>query len=174
MPSLQDDLHESHRDLRQWLLFHQECLLLGDADKALLAWQAFSRILGMHIDFENRYLLQPEVEGRQALRWPVNVYRKEHDKLLAMQVDINTRLSQYAGFDGRYRRLALLELLDVELRFVHVLEHHEQREEDDLLTSLAAMPEAENLSRQWRAINNELDDEFAASKGDIRRFLENA
>lgn len=131
-------LEDNHKDLYQWFLLHQECLLIADDEKAKQAFSAFSDVLKQHIQFENEYLLSDVASTDfSQLRWQPNVYLKEHDKVLDLLAKAQLMLNQYFEAKGRMKRLLLLELLEREGRMRHVIEHHEQREEQDLFLHIA-------------------------------------
>lgn len=131
-------LEDNHKDLYQWFLLHQECLLIADDEKARQAYKAFDDFLRQHIQFENEYLLSDLASTDfSQLRWQPNVYLKEHDKVLDLLTNVQVMLHQYFEAKGRIKRLLLLELLEWEGRMRHVIEHHEQREEQDLFLHIA-------------------------------------
>lgn len=171
--SLQQALQDSHADLQQWFLIHQECLLLGHDSFAETGWQMFCALLENHIHFENDALLSAH-DGQPGLRWPTTVYRKEHDKLLTMMAQLSDRLQEYHAFAGRYRRLALLELLDAEFRFQHVMAHHEQREEQDLFPVLASGAGSDRLLQQWQDSNQPLQQRAGMLLQRLQDFLSGA
>lgn len=153
MNDLQIALIESHKDLKQWFLMHQECLLLGDDSCAADAFNGFYTYLREHLQFENTHLLL----GDKPLRWSLKVYKKEHDKLLLMAEKADKQLTSFYGMSGRKKRLALLVVLERQSTFMHVLEHHEEREEQDLFLHI---PDDSELFQQWQIVEcklNELD-----------------
>lgn len=166
MQRLRNLLEESHKDLKQWFLFHQECLLLAEDEWALKAFSIFSDYLLKHLAFENAFLLSSSVQN---LRWPVNVYQKEHDKLLLMQAKSEVLLNRLVLLDGRRRRLFLLELLDQQQSFMHVMEHHEEREEQDLFLHIQ---ESSSALEQWIQIDNALTQEHQHAKQQLKKLLE--
>lgn len=147
---LRFQLEESHKDLKQWFLMHQECLLLGDDHHAALAFDGFQAYLLAHLRFENNNLLSQDVHD---LRWAVKVYRKEHDKLEQMLEKSVSLLRGYYLLEGRRKRVALLEVLDFQRSFLHVMEHHEEREEQDLFLKLTY--DADTLSL-WSDVSAQL------------------
>ncbi len=163
--ALREALEASHADLNQWFIMHQECLLLANDLLANIAFSRFSQILQWHIDFENNYLLFGELSGR----WTSKIYLKEHEKLLSMLHQCQQRLASYCQLSGRYKRLALLELLEEQSRFLHVMSHHEQREEQDLFLHLTDNNEA---LIQWHSIVKNIA-EFDCDKNNLKCFLEN-
>ena len=57
MTDLRNYLQESHKDIMQWFLLHQECLLLGDDSQAKNAFEIFSDYLSQHMDFEDTLVI---------------------------------------------------------------------------------------------------------------------
>lgn len=87
-------------------------------------------------------------------------------------LDSNARqLAAYIQLNGRKKRLALLELLDAQQRFLHVMEHHEQREEKDLLPGLIQLNVAELLV-QWQRISSNLRSANATFKNNLECYLQ--
>ncbi|NRB42425.1 MAG: hypothetical protein HRU20_28810 [Pseudomonadales bacterium] len=156
-------LEESHKDLMQWFLMHQECLLLGDDSQAQTAFLAFSDFLQTHLQFENSYVLKTAED----LRWPLKVYQKEHDKLLLMLNKIARLLNAYYPLQGRKKRLALLEVLGYQGSFLHVMEHHEEREEQDLFLQLDDDPAA---FKAWQDCEMQLQ-RYDEDKVRLKRYL---
>lgn len=155
MTILIEQLERSHKKLRQLLLMSQECLLLSKDDKAELLIMAFSAYLQAHLEFEDCHMFPLFVSERaKTLRWQPLVYQKEHEKIVQL-LELNLALfNSYLGFEGREKRLALLELLAKQNQFEHVLEHHEQREESDMFLQLKHLSEKEleGLAEHWQAI----------------------
>lgn len=144
-------LANSHKELRRLFLLVQESLLLSQDDQALTLFRAFSDYLSAHLRFEDEHLF-PLVD-QALLRWQLVVYQKEHQKIMQLLQQIDALLSSYVTLQGREKRLALLELLEQQSRFVHVLEHHEQREESDVFLQVdtqLAPAELQALDQLWR------------------------
>lgn len=175
---LQNSLLESHKDLHQWFLLHQECLLLGYDEHACKTLDVFADYLHQHIDFENNALLPlfnldsvvDEAEAI-ALRWQPGVYLKEHKKLLTILQKQQQQLRAYIKLQGRRKRLALLEVLDAESTFIHVMEHHEQREEQDLFVQMQIL-ELDSIGLEWQKVDVELDEKYRDYKNQLKIVLE--
>lgn len=165
MMPLREQLEESHKDLHQWFLFHQECLLLQHDTLAQQSFHAFADYLGQHIHFENQHILKQDIAADD-LRWSVKVYQKEHDKLVSMLARLSQMLDGYYQMQGRRKRLALLEVINYEQSLLHVMEHHEEREEMDLFQWIQQEGEA------WLAINQQLTDKYAGLKAELKLYLE--
>lgn len=134
-----------HETIDALFVLHQECLLEHAIPQAKLVLTHFEEALHAHLDAENRWLI-PCYESLQGnKRWPASLYRKEHDKLLQMLEKVHLYLDLVAGKTSRHYRLAMLDLLDYERSFRHVLEHHEEREELAMLKDLDERLAAEGL-----------------------------
>ena len=136
------------------------------------AWDGFADFLKAHLAFENEYIL-PGAEALQLkLRWGILVYSKEHEKLLAMLSDIHAALCHYHGLQGRERRLGLLSLLEREQSLYHVMEHHEQREEQDLFLHLDQF--GEKLKQEWQRREEKLFLRYQTVKEQLKYFLQSS
>ena len=177
-------LTENHKDMYQWFLFHQECLLLGHERYAGQCLTVYKTVLTAHIDFENTYLLTPGAlnEGR-TMRWQPSVYRQEHDKILALFAVVEQLFARWlATAERRKKRLILLTLLEKQLTLRHVIAHHEEREEQDLFESIAQhYPDRQRYPDQqqypawqqhpnWQQIEQLLE-RYNDSKSEIQLFL---
>ena len=145
---------------------HQECLLLRDDKRSIQAFQGFVIFLKTHLQFENNYILSLQTL-EESLRWPIKVYQKEHDKLLKMLDKTTNLLNEYYLLSGRRKRLALLEVLDYQSTFLHVMEHHEEREEQDLFLYL---PVSSETLAAWQQCESELS-AFNKTKDALKQFL---
>ena len=168
MRELKKHLQESHKDLHQWFLMHQECLLLNYDEQAGIALEIFAETLHAHIHFENSYLLSSTQQLE--LRWLPTVYLKEHEKLLQMLGQLIERLKSYTQLQGRKKRLALLEVLDSEQTLLHVMEHHEEREEQDLFVQMLNI-ETEGVLPEWLTIEAELQGKHQVFKEQLKQLL---
>lgn len=141
---LSDCITAHHLDLQQWFLLHQEALLCRHADFTSQSWAIFAEGLQLHLECENRYLFISDTTllDQTQLRWNISVYQKEHAKIIKMLAAITAMLDDYAAFTGRRQRLSLLEILEKQSSFSQVLEHHEEREEQDALHCIHAVSDA--------------------------------
>ena len=169
MASLRVLLEESHKDLHQWFLMHQECLLIHREKECMLAWQAFAEFLAQHLAFENATVIPGVQAMGVTLRWDFVVYTKEHEKLQAMVVDMQEMLDDYNRMQGRTKRLGLLSLLDRQQSLYHVMEHHEEREEKDLFTHLEALDAS--AINVWQKKEKELFAQFGPLKEQLKVLL---
>lgn len=170
-PDLQQVLTDNHSDIRQWHLLHQECLLLGLDQQAQQSFSAFIAVLRLHIQFENEHLLyQPEAVDSDSLRFALVVYQKEHDKILQLLQQLETDVAQYLQAKGRVKRMLLLDLLEKHFRLAGVLEHHEQREEEDLFLQINHLP----LQKLWQQTYAPLEAKLLPFKQQLKAQLQTA
>jgi hypothetical protein len=172
MSLLKGQLEESHKDLHQWFLLHQECLLLQQDEQAQQAFAAFEHYLMTHITFENDHVLSALQNAHGNLRWNITVYEKEHEKLLVMLGALKNLLASYYLLKGREKRLALLEVLDKQQSFYHVMEHHEEREEQDLFMHLHLIDVS--VEELWLKVESELFEKYNTNKQSLKILLEQA
>lgn len=171
MSDLRNHLQESHRDLTQWFLLHQECLLFGDDTSAHQAFVAFTDYLMQHMQFENEVVLTAMQAVESDLHWKLSLYHKEHLKIEQLLAKLQKKLQGYYALQGRVKRLALLEVLDDEQTFKHVMEHHEQREEKDLFLYLSEVL-SEKKTDRWRKIEAGLESQYSNLKQSLKQMLE--
>jgi len=122
------EIEAQHRQIIELFQQHRLTLLTGDLGKALQLMQTLSSLQAEHIALEETELL-PRL-GADA-RWPAKVYLAEHRKLETMFARL---LQELGKLPEQTRDAALiLSLLEREMPFKHVLEHHFEREEKALL-----------------------------------------
>ncbi len=128
MISKQPKIEAQHRQIIDLLQQHRLTLLEGNLGKALRQLQILRNLQVEHIAFEETELL-PQL-GANA-RWPAKVYLAEHRKLESM---LSRLLQELTVLPIKTRNGELiLRLLEREMPFKHVLEHHFEREEKALL-----------------------------------------
>lgn len=96
----------------------------------------------------------------------MGVYRKEHDKIERLLVNVEEQLKQYLLETGRKKRLHLLELLEKQSTLRHMLEHHEQREEQDIFLHLT-----DDVLAPWQVIQQSLDNSYTPLKEQLKKLL---
>lgn len=159
-------LEENHKDLYQWFLLHQECLLIGDDEYAQQGFLAFADILKQHMDFENNYIFTEVCKLKAPSRWDMHVYRKEHEKIEKLLLNVQEQLQAYLSSSGRMKRLHLLELLEKQSTLRHVLEHHEQREEQDIFLQLT-----DDVLKPWQQVEQGLERQYKGLKQQLKQLL---
>ncbi len=121
-------LLDEHERLLDMVGAARRALLLGRLDQAR---ERLDELAVLHL----RHAQQEEADWIARLdasaRWPARVYLAEHRKLAAMLAELRERLA-HAPARVRDAR-ARLRLVDATLPFQHVMEHHFERERQDLL-----------------------------------------
>ena len=169
-PSLARLIEESHKDLQQWFLMQQECLLLAEDNLAQQAFICFEQFMRAHLDFENRYLYcQQGLAAEVDLQWSLGVYLKDHTKIEQQLVQQKCLLQSYCQLQGRKKRIALLELLAKQQRFTQLLEHHDLREESDVLKKIA---NDQHVAVLWCEQQKCLNMEHQSFKARLKKHLE--
>ena len=171
--NLAESITEHHKDLYQWFLLHQEALLCDELILAGEAWQHFESGLRLHIALENEHLFSDNysVLELDKLTWGVHVYQKEHNKIEDLLDKLSDMLLMFKKITGRKKRLALLGLLEKQISFRQVLEHHEEREERDALLAIKQIESRRALSfmaslNKWRQNSQASRDKLKAHFSD--------
>lgn len=127
-------LSEIHRSLDETLQHHRETLVLFQLNESKRHFQAFRQGLKLHIRFEEEFLLPPYEESgggnRPGAR--TDFFYQEHRKILALVEDISTLLDSGDLKQDRVGARRVLEILEREHLLVHLLDHHDRREESFL------------------------------------------
>lgn len=128
-----------HAAVDRLLAAHLDAVMACDFAAALRAFDAFADALRAHLASEERLLL-PRLDAVAAPHWASRVYQLEHDRIRLLLNHQRTRLVHAAApvadaAAGRARALALIDAIHP-LR--HLLEHHQQREEQALFPELVA------------------------------------
>jgi hemerythrin-like domain-containing protein len=129
-----DQLHDigaQHAHLLRLLQQERLALLAGEIAQARDLLTIMQALQETHIADEESRLL-PRLP--QTARWPARIYIAEHRKLVSMLADLCAALAPLAARveDGATR----ITLLDAQMPFKHVLEHHFEREEKGLLAEI--------------------------------------
>ena len=119
-------LTHEHRLLEQLLQRHQRALVDARIEQAAAHWQRYRQALAAHIDQEEAGLDQLDSD---ALRWPLRLYRAEHRRILELADRI---ADQLARAPRRATAVFRIDMLEREKTLKGVLEHHHEREEQDL------------------------------------------
>jgi len=146
---LVDIIHKQHLDLRELFMQHQEFLLQGKFGDALTSLNHYDVCHRAHAQLEERYLF-PEFEKleRQS-KWDVNLYEKEHEKIIILFENISEGLnwlSEQQLSESQLRR-NIVALLDKEKTFKGLTKHHEEREEEGMLVDLDKQLEKNHLEQ---------------------------
>ena len=132
--------HADHAALETQLLAVLDALIALRPARAAAAFARFAALLDAHLFAEESELL-PRLAALPAPRWAPALYLAEHAKLRQLCARYTKTL---AGAEARtpataaLRRRQALDLIDALHPLRHVLEHHQQREEQGLLAELEA------------------------------------
>lgn len=123
--------HARLNDLFEW---QQEAIVEKKFDLACRLLELHYQLMEDHIQLENTLLL-PAHAALSSTRWPSTLYRHEHDKILTL---LDRALQQLRNVQqsSQTPRRSVISLLDYQRTVKNVLEHHEQREEQGLLSEL--------------------------------------
>lgn len=127
-------LSQEHAALMRMFALHQAALVTRAWARAAHLLEHYQRRLHRHIELEERFLLPYCADGKTPGRWPARVYALEHRRLEELLDKAATRLA-IARRRG-VQPAALVALLDQEHTLKHVLEHHQQREDQALFAEL--------------------------------------
>src|SRR5688500_13302888 len=117
----------AHETLETVFWHHQELLVLGAPLHALEVLKTYRHLLSLHLEQEER-LLFPIFQREPAHpRWPLVLYAGQHQKLLKLLERCLTSLQRAAGQPGANRRF-IIQLLELETTYKHLLEHHDGAE----------------------------------------------
>lgn len=150
MPSF-NELAEAHRELNACFLRHQEALVLRDGPAALAALREFSAALDTHMRAEDEVLLPLyEQVGGSVEGGRPEQFAAEHRKIAADVQRIVAKLERLAA-QANIAPTEVIDLLDEECRFKHLMDHHERREEKFLFPRLDALLSPEAHAEAWAA-----------------------
>ena len=128
---------QCHHVLDEIFLLHQETVLFGRFDNAILLFNSYKELHDLHKTFEDEKLIPKFNELGNHGRWPASLYKLEHDKIRDLMAEIPP--------DNRSLGRNIISFLDREKTFKGYCEHHQDREEQGLL------PELDNLTDSiWR------------------------
>jgi hypothetical protein len=127
----------AHEALETVFWQHQELLVLGAPLQALEVLQAYRHLLSVHLEQEE-HLLFPIFQREPAHpRWPVVLYSGQHQKLLKLLDRSLTSLERAARHQSVNRRF-VIQLLELETTYKHLLEHHDGAERQGFFPALDA------------------------------------
>lgn len=139
----------------------RELVLVGDGARASEVLEVYRVLTAAHAEAEERLLLPVTPAAR---RWPDELYRGQHVKLLAGIERVAPLVPAIAGPSPGWRTRALAAL-DAAGPLLHLSEHHHQAEESDLFLVVA---------RAEPARLDEVAREFWASHAAVRDVLARA
>ena len=153
---LVDIIRKQHLDLRELFLRHREFLLQGQFDEALTSLNHYDVCHQAHAQLEERYLFPEFVKIKRQSRWDVNLYEKEHEKIVLLFENISESLywlSEQQLSESQLHR-NIIALLDREKTFKGLTEHHEEREEEGMLVDLDEQLKKKHIKQLVSDINN--------------------
>ena len=136
-----------HQELNELFLLHQEAVLLGNFDDAILLMDCFRELHHLHMSFEDESLI-PGLDGLgERGRWPASLYRDEHAKVQELMGKTRNSLLSLSEdrLSNKSLRRRIIGFLDKEKTFKGLLEHHQEREEVGILPELDA-----HTDTRWR------------------------
>ena len=74
-------IHKQHLDLRELFKQHQEYLLQGQFNKALMSLNQYDICHQVHAQLEEQHLFPEFVKIERQSRWDISLYEKEHEKI---------------------------------------------------------------------------------------------
>ena len=119
-------LNDAHAELGELFLVHQECLLIGEIALAREVLAAYRSALRLHMQHEEE-LVMPIYLRAESPRWPEELYTGQHEKLLALLDRVEAALTPLDRA-GVWRR-AVIEVLEIETSFKHLVDHHHLAED---------------------------------------------
>ena len=150
------ELAEAHRELNSLFQKHQEALVLRDAFAARAALSHFRAALENHMRAEDEVLLPLyERAGGSVEGGRPEQFAAEHRKIAADIERIALRVEKLSR-QPTVQPSEVIELLDEECRFKHLMDHHERREEKFLFPRLDALLSPEDHDRAWSAYDSAL------------------
>ncbi len=146
---LKEIIQQQHLDLRELFMQHQEQLLQGEFQIALDQLQQFKHYLQIHMQLEEQHVFPEFTNIERKSRWELSLYEQEHEKI---NTHYNRLVNDLTGLlkqklNESQTRRNIIALLDREKTFKGMLEHHEEREEDAMLTELDEQLEPAKLEK---------------------------
>ena len=136
--SLTEVVTQCHIELDELFLLHQEAVLLGRLDEAILLLDCFGELHNLHMGLEDEELI-PKLAGlSDRVRWPASLYTDEHAKIkeLMGKTDANLQSLSKGQLTRKELRRGIIVFLDNEKTFKGLCEHHQEREAAGMLAEL--------------------------------------
>ncbi len=143
-----------HEDMTEYLLAHQEALVL-QRETALSSFENFCALLELHIHHEDHILL-PIFHRAETHRWPHKLYDGEHRKLELHMSRCREALAKL-GKPTPAKAREIIALIDTEGVLKRLLEHHDERERQDLFPVLDEVTSSEERRQILQQIHQEWD-----------------
>jgi len=135
MQDILETLHQQHQQLDDYFLQHQVTLIDKQVEQSMVWFGQFTELLAQHLLLEEQTVF-PKLSHISEALWPASLYLKEHDKLRELAKRSQDKLQELANIDSEQLSLAILKQLEYEHKLKHVLEHHQQREEQGVFAEL--------------------------------------
>lgn len=152
------EIAEAHRELNALFRRHQEAVVLLEGAVMLRTLREFGAVLDSHMRAEDEVLLPLyEKAGGSVEGGRTEQFAAEHRKIAADLARIDGRVEQLAD-QTSIAPAEVIDLLDEECRFKHLMDHHERREEKFLFPRLDALlsphAHAEALAAYFAALSH--------------------
>jgi len=137
-----------HQALDDLFLLHQEAILLGSLDNAIQLLNCFIELHQLHMSFEDEKLISRLGELGDRGRWPASLYSDEHAKVqkLMSKTERNLLSLGKGQLSSKDLRREIIVFIDKERTFKGLCEHHQEREEVEMLPELDKRTDI-----KWRA-----------------------
>ena len=163
--SLVDQVGNCHKILDELFLLHQECLLEGELEQALVVLRGFNTCHTLHMEYEDTLLLPAYAQLPNPGRWDATLYEKEHQKIIDLYTKLVNALVELEQQppSGKQLRRTIIHFLDREKSFKGLCEHHQEREEASMLLELDTqkdlgwlLSEKKNFQNEWEKVYNQV------------------
>ncbi|MFZ5896946.1 MAG: hemerythrin domain-containing protein [Myxococcota bacterium] len=152
-----------HERLERHFAQHQELLLNRELDQARLVLVGYTRLIQLHMQHEEERLLPIYLRVEPPRRFPPQLFTGQHQRMRELLEGVNARLSALPRERDRLQARAIIELLDYERTYKHLVEHHDGAEQQaffpalDRLASAAEQSSiAEECLHEWNRLESEL------------------
>lgn len=145
-------LLETHQQLEELFLQHQEDLLTLDLERAARELKDYEQKLVLHMRQEEDWLLPVFERAGPIPGGAIELFTGEHKKMRAFVVRFKETLAELKSRPADLKR-RVIALFDQEALFKHLVEHHDAREESILyptLDRITSEAEREELLGRFR------------------------
>ncbi|MFI5175059.1 MAG: hemerythrin domain-containing protein [Terriglobia bacterium] len=129
------DLLNTHRDIFEVFLTHQEALLREDFPLALRRLKSYERKIKRHIREEEEWLMPAYARAGKVPGGDPQLFIGEHRRIVEF-IDRLKRMSPRKRVSGRKATRQAIEILYQEAMFRWLIEHHDEREKQILYPTL--------------------------------------
>lgn len=130
-------LLNAHEVLETVFWHHQELLVLPAPRQALEVLKTYRQLLAVHLEQEEGFLFPIFQREPAHPRWPLVLYAGQHAKLLKLLDRCLISLERAVEREGVTRRF-VIQLLEFETTYKHLLEHHDGAERQGFFPALDA------------------------------------